>query len=434
MRTTWLLFCLLWGVPVFAATKTNAVITIYSGSEQFIVQGVPLKDQSLTADASSPNPVLRLDPGLLAVSCERIKSAVLRELEIPDCWRGNIRIRIQFTSVRKPPVTIQSTYFADGWQYRIVLPDEMHNSELVRVIVEALLLEMANRNGGPLLSEIPLWLSEGFTHLLLESAHRDLVLQPFTHTVRLERKPDPIIALRKRLRFQTPLSFSQLSLPAPSVFKSDNWETYQAYAQLLVAELLRLKSGPPCMWNMLCEMPAYLNWQTAFLDAYRNYFTSLLDVEKWWALALVNVNGQNEWHGWTLSRSWDKLDTILSLPAEVRYTTNNPPFHYQITLQQFLKSWDYPLQGQVLRQKIALLKALRINASPAILPLLDAYQLALQQYLDKHDQINRAASLRGESIIRPEFLLHDLLKQLDALDARRATLEPGTVSASNTSR
>ncbi len=53
-------------------------------------------------------------------------------------------------------------------------------------------------------------------------------------------------------------------------------------------ELLGLKNGPAKLRALLAELPAHLNWQTAFFDAFDEDFKRPLDVEKWWALRVVN--------------------------------------------------------------------------------------------------------------------------------------------------
>src|ERR1043166_3369278 len=67
-------------------------VTLRSHSGQFLVRGLPLMRRAPVADTNSEVAYVRLDPTLLAVSCERVKSALLEELGMKDQWRGKILV------------------------------------------------------------------------------------------------------------------------------------------------------------------------------------------------------------------------------------------------------------------------------------------------------------------------------------------------------
>src|SRR5689334_4979672 len=74
----------------FAALAAEPMI-ITSASKQFIVRGLP--QRSMLA-ASANEEVVFLDPQLLAVTCERIKQTLTRELGWGDRWHGTIYVNI----------------------------------------------------------------------------------------------------------------------------------------------------------------------------------------------------------------------------------------------------------------------------------------------------------------------------------------------------
>src|SRR4051812_24620291 len=65
----------------------------YSLSKQFIIHSQP---RTGWLPSLGPNPdVVRLEPNLLAVSCERIKRALMKELGVSaDVWRGKIDLQL----------------------------------------------------------------------------------------------------------------------------------------------------------------------------------------------------------------------------------------------------------------------------------------------------------------------------------------------------
>jgi len=52
-----------------------------------------------------------------------------------------------------------------------------------------------------------------------------------------------------------------------------------------------LENGRACLREMLAQLPAFYNWQFAFLKGFQPWFQRPLDVEKWWALTVVRLPG-----------------------------------------------------------------------------------------------------------------------------------------------
>ncbi len=408
-----------WG----AQNRTNAIISVPSISGQFLVYGVPIIKPPDAKDAAKAAQVRRLDPGLLAVSCENIKKALLIELRAADQWKSRISLLIQFTTAVDRPIIIQADHFTGNWRYRLELPDEVEINKLTRAIVNALLLEIGNRNAQADTVEIPLWLTEGFTQFLLAFYGRDQLLpQPFSRVIRQELKLDPVQAAHLRLRSHKPLTFTQLSLPTPEQLQGPAWEDFQVSSQLFIMELLSLKGGPMALREMLWRLPERLNWQMAFLTAFRSHFQSILEVEKWWELVLASGGSRVQLQGWTPAASLDKLDEILKTPVQIRPITNSLASFTTLSLQKFLELWDYPTQKSHLLVKMQQLRGLLLTIAPSIRPTAEAYLATLEAYVHKRSQLGYENFVRGPLPPSPRRLIREFSQELDALDARREVL------------
>src|SRR5439155_1181559 len=99
-------------------------------------------------DPGTNRAYIRLEPALLTISCERIKQILGRELADTSPWRGKISLVLHTANTGDDTITIVSEQFKDGWQYRMDVPDVVERGRFVRVMTQALLLEMSNRNAG----------------------------------------------------------------------------------------------------------------------------------------------------------------------------------------------------------------------------------------------------------------------------------------------
>src|SRR5688572_15427040 len=78
------------------AARPRGARTADSSSGEYGVRDAtiaPLTDESEFAGST----LIELDPNILAVTCERIKQAMLRELTMADVWRGRIYLQINST-------------------------------------------------------------------------------------------------------------------------------------------------------------------------------------------------------------------------------------------------------------------------------------------------------------------------------------------------
>lgn len=413
-------------------------VSARSHSGQFIVFGVP--DSGITwraPDIATNTSLISLEPTLLAVSCERVKQAISRELGLAVPWHGKIFISLRRAVTADDPITVVSERFKDGWNYRVELPDAISRERFVRAMVEVLLLEIANRNAGARAAEIPAWLPAGLSQQLLSSNELELILPPprfalhgmtVSASVIHARKMNPLKQAHEQLLARPPLTFDELSWPSEEQLSGAEAGVFRCNAQLFVDQLLRLRGGPACVRRMLDVLPHYYNWQLAFLEGFEPHFQRPLDVEKWWALRLVQFTGRDLTQEWTFEESWNRLEQILRSPVHVRSGPDELPRRAEVTLQTMIREWDDLRLTQALTHDLRELEQLRWRAAHALLPLIDDYRQAIGTFLQSRGKpgvanLNRRQSRAGLS--RPAA---EAIQQLDALDARRAALRPGAAT------
>ncbi len=205
-----------------------------SVSGQFVVINANPFPSSVRPRAAPNNAdIVRLDPALLAVSAERVKQAVWRELDVNSMtpWRGRIYLALHPATARNENVVIISTRFAGVWNYRVELPEFVSRTRLTRALTGAVLLELANRdNSGVRSAEIPAWLTEGLAQRVLSASASELIMSPPDKLVNglpesqfmaVERGVDPLANARPVLREHPALTFEQLSWPEDAQLSGD---------------------------------------------------------------------------------------------------------------------------------------------------------------------------------------------------------------------
>ncbi len=415
----------------------NAVV---SRSGQFIIMGSDIAGRMPEAGSA----LVHLDAALLTVSCERIKQALLNTLNVSDQSQGKIRIGLYPFQDAGEDIIVTSERFANGWSYRMELPDAIEPVRLVRVITQVLLLEMANRNARDQSATLPLWLAEGMPQLLLLNSDFELVL-PFLapgagnqgttrSTQRNFRPADPLKKIRERLGRQPLMSLDELAEPPNEILAGENAEFFRTSALAFLYELLELKNGGAGLAAMLPELPWDPDWRIGFLKAFRSQFPRELDLAKWWALQSCYIVGATPAKTWTRAESLAKLDEILRCPLQVQTSTNDEPFHTDVPLQTWLRESAAPAQSQLLREKINLLAALRLRSAFNLAGLIDQYRQVLQTYLRDSGVENSRPTPPPtgagrhpaiSALINPgnsarELAVKAARQQLDVLDERRA--------------
>ncbi len=418
-----------------AQTGLPANRPVRSVTGQFLVSDA----RPATGPGATPGPartnqnLLALESSFLAVTCERLKQALYADLGVTTQSRGIIYITIR--PARGPDHDIAHTTerFGNNWIYRLDLPPQMERPRLVRMLVQVLLQEMANRTATDHVAEIPAWLTEGFTQQLLNSREVEIILAPPNQsfgalmlgpTVIQARQRDPLEVARRVLRNQPPLSLAELSWPGTDQIDSAAGEAFRCSAQLFVTELLGLKQGREYLRAMINELAGCYNWQTAFLRAFSPHFANQLAVEKWWTLQVVHFVGRDPMHLWTVTESWQKLADLLRASVAVRRTSGEMPAHADVTLQTVIREWEPLRQTATIRGKINELEMAQMRVGPEFITLVDEYRRVLTTYLERRE---RAASTFAKLwLFTPGVakVVRETVQQLDELDQRRAALRP----------
>jgi hypothetical protein len=438
MKARWIFWsCLILPAKLGLAQLSPALVESRSG--QFVVSRVGGLATRPANNASASAKVRHLVPDLLAVSSERIKHGLLRELNIPERGGNKIYITIRPNAPHDRPIDFLASRNLDGWQYWLEFPEQMEEEQVIRAIVQTLLLELANRHAGQRSAEVPLWLVEGLTQRLVASSETDLILEPqpgesksgsgsspnvlwVWKQVGINNqgiKRDLLFDVRRILGNNAPLSFNDLSLPEADQFDGFKWEIYKGCAQLFVHQLLSLNAGQNSLRSMLNILPRYLNWQTAFLNAFGETFGSLRDVEKWWAITLANFTGRDQWQMWPPDVSLERLNATLILPIQVHSTTNELATRTEMSLQDIIRELDFGRQRIFLSRTLNQLVVLRARILPELVPLLDEYCHLLEFYLQTRGQAGFAAERRGQPSIDSKMLVQDTLRKLTILDQQR---------------
>jgi hypothetical protein len=400
-----------------------------SASGQFMICALPPAPQNWMGNFETNQDFARLEPTLLPVSCERIKQILWRTIGESGPWRGRIFVMLTPAKSVDDVVTITSEQFRDGWQYRVELPDFIERSRYVRGIVQVLLLELANRDATAHSAEIPAWLLEGLAQELLVSSSKDGIIPPpprpavdgsrpaSTFTVVNTRLENPLQQAHKGLTGAVPLSFQELSWPAPDQLDGPGTGLYRDSAQLFVNRLLALRNGRACLHAMLGELGQHYNWQFAFLRAFSSYFQRPLDAEKWWALQAVNFTGRDLAQNWPAQESWQKLDEVIRSEVQVRTGTNEMPLRVSVSLQTMIEEWEPARQSRALEDKVHELELLRPRVAPGLIPLIDEYYRVLSAYL-------QGSGLKSGKKSPSRKLVTQTVMELNALDFQRDSLKP----------
>ncbi|MGC3961345.1 MAG: hypothetical protein QM813_26490 [Verrucomicrobiota bacterium] len=385
---------------------------------------------------------------MLVVSCERIRQALLKELDASREWRSTINVTLRPHRTSGPRAKINVESFGHNWIYKVELPPRLHRDEFTRTIVQVLLLELANRTPANRSAEIPLWLSEGLTQRLLGAREVELVLPKPSQTVGtmlmapahvLTRDPDPLAHARQILQNQAPPSIAALSWPEAEKFSATEAEFFQASAQLFVTALLDLKQGPELLRTFTTRLPKFFNWQTAFLQVYAKEFPSLLALEKWWALQAAYFVGRDHKELWTPEESARKLEATLHTSVAVRTSAAELPVRTEIPLQTVLREYDTVRQMKMAQDKVLELDHLRLRVAPEYMKIVAEYQTALRDFMRERSRFTTTFNKIGAQPPGIKKVIAAVIERLDELDAQRAllprtgatdlTLTTGTVSA-----
>ncbi len=431
-----LLFAARLTIPAQTGLSANRPVQSVSG--QFFVRDArPVVGPGAKSGPAQTNQnLVALEPAFLAVTCERLKQALYTELGVTARSRGIIYITIRPSRRSDKAFAYTTERFGNNWIYRLELPPQVERQRLVRVLVQVLLQEMANRPATDHVAEIPAWLTEGLAQQLLNSRAAEIILSPPTQsfgalmldpTFIQTRQRDPLEIARRVLSDRPPLSIAELSWPGADQIDSDAGEAFRCSAQVFVTELLALPQGREHLRAMINELAGCYNWQTTFLRAFSSDFANQLAVEKWWTLQAVHFVGRDPTHLWTVAESSQKLADLLRANVAVRRTSDDLPTHSGVTLQTVIREWEPLRQTATIRGKIKELEMAQTRVAPQYMVLVSDYRRSLTSYLERREQA--ASTFAKLWLFSPSVakVAGEATQQLDELDAQRAALrlKPG---------
>ena len=391
-----------------------------SQSGQFVVVGPRVPGLSPPREFQPGSAPRTLTPQTLAVACDRIKTETLRVLSIPDVWRtagARIHVTIEPTLRTNLPVPIEASPYEATWKFQVRVPSSLSEERLTRAIVQAVLLDLANRAGNQRAAEAPLWLTEGVTRFVLQSSVEGTLPAPETRTSMEVRRQETLAQVREQLSRFEPPSFHELSQPDLDAMPDRAWQRYAAAAHLCLHELRRLPEGDARLRAWIFGLQNHWNWQTGFIESFQPIFRSLLDTEKWWAITLANFTGRDAAQAWPAEFTLRKLDEALQpvgiLPGAGSRARRMP-------LAEIIADWDFQRQLPVLRQLLQQLHAIRINAPPDLRPILFRYIDLVDTYLDSRSRVGLTPLVRGQAPVSPKLVVREATQRLRDLDAERA--------------
>ena len=406
-----------------------------SSSRQFTIRAEP-RTGWLPQLGSATN-IARLERSLLAVSCERVKTALLARLGLTDQWHDRIAIELHPAWRLDETIVVHSILSGAGWSYRVELPDTLERERLTAALVEVVLREIANRKSTGRNVEIPAWLSLGLARELLQTATIDIILDPpnqsqrgvsFNPVLRDRQRADHLAHSREQLARRSPLTFTELSWPGDDQFVGDALESFRSSAQFFVTALLALPDGAADLQRFLELLPSHLNWQISFLNAFQKHFRSVLELEKWWALQVVDFTAREMGETWPPELSWQKFEEVLHTLVEVRTRPEELPLRTEMPLQTFIAQWDPVRQEGVLEEKVRQLGILRTRVARDLVPLVDDYRQVLSDFLAAHSAAQNNLATHNQARQATAAHVPQTLRDLDQLDARRRQLRLATIA------
>ena len=406
--------------------------TASSQSGQFMAYGPMSPKRRGGILAANANTIL-IAPDHVIVTAERVRFALLRRLGLPAMQGSRLMMRLNPTMSYRATVPVVTDRHINGYTYELTLPSEIEADKLVRALVQVTLLDLANRKPQFRDTEIPLWLTVGFTQVLMAQPNLVLVVESpeqggrsmATQFARRDiRRHDTLAGVRVRLRRRRAFDFSEIAMPSPAHLRGENWRDFQACSHLLVDRLLAVRAGGVRLRNMIRQLPDNMNWQTSFLKSYGDIFADMLGVEKWWAVTIVQLTGQNQYQNWTLSEAVEKFEILLKLPAEVRLNDADSPLEAEVTLQQAIRGWDFAVQKPTLEQKINQLLIARLKMPRQLLPFVNEYGRILQDYVTTRQRIESFRPRRGQARPRLSPVVDEAVRQLDSVDRRLVLFKP----------
>ncbi len=399
--------------------STRAEI-ITSQSSQFIVHG----QRAMFAE-TVPEGSIVAQPDFLAITAERVRSALVSELPALRSANRPVYINLLESGSTTTPIGIASTKYSDGWTYQMAIPPIVDEVRLVKAFIEVLMIQFANAAPGRDV-ELPHWAVEGMAQQLFFSVGPKLVVDNNSVGWQITVK-DIQHRTREALRTNSAPTFQELTISLPPPPKSAPENLYQSSTHLLVKSLLEMPNGRVRFAAFLQFLPQTWNWQTAFRQAFG--FERMLDVEKWWALTSLEFSTRDQRQAWPLDLSARKLDEILNTRVEVRSAPETLPESKQVDLNAGLREENWTLQRNALEEKISQLTLIAPHLAPEVGALALGYKRTIEAYVEKRERSGLKSGLRSTPEAQKQIAISDAARHFQELDGKRRALVPPTLTS-----
>lgn len=363
---------------------------------------------------------IAIRPATLLVTCERLCEAFRGMIDDKEAWQGTIRIYQRPSRSEVQGIGLGAVLHADGWHYRMELGDWAHQDHLLEALTKVILQEKINRYRSSQLVDLPWWLVRGIGRQLHATSPHPIVIQPDSVFIQTggELLPDPLAQARVFFQDHSPITFAEFSKPLSAgetaLGAGPGRGTYSA--QLLVARLLELPGGKLKFRTFLGKLPLYLNWELAFLETYREDFASLLDVEKWWSIQSLLMQGRDGFHKWSMQGGLERLDGILHPSLEKTDPETGLKQPAPTPLQVALDLVPYEDHPALLGRLISELELLYAQSPPALMRLVMDYRNLLTAYLESRSSKKQWTGVLGlKSKSNHLEHLHESLRNLEVL-------------------
>jgi hypothetical protein len=220
------------------------------------------------------------------------------------------------------------------------------------------------------------------------------------------------------------LTFGQLSWPEAADMTGDGLKLYQACAQLFLEGLMQFPDGKDCLRRMLAQLPQHLNWQTAFILAFRGHFDQQLDVEKWWGVTAVSFSRRDATASRDEAQSWKNMQSSLEVPATVHMGAGQLPVEALYTLQEVIANWPAADANAAVERAIAALESMPSQNNPGLGLMAALYLKTLENYLIGCRELTHPQPLGRNPPPALHLLKANTIQQLNQLDQQRAALRP----------
>lgn len=371
---------------------------------------------------TNANRFIQAEPQLVALMGERLSRALGQELQLQSRRADRLHVTVFDLAPAGQPIGLITQVHSDGFAYKMSVPAHVEGSKLLKGLLQALLLGIANQGHGRS-AELPNWIVEGMLRQIQTTVVPTYVVnrKPIT----IERTGyDRLGATRAYLQTNAPMTLHDLSFADLTRVNPEQREQFEASSHLLLHELLRLRGGPALMARFLQTLPTTLNWQTAFYSVYRQHFDGPLAFEKWWMLSWLNFKNGHQREEWPMEVALDRLESVLLTAMEIRTNATSIPMQREATVQEFITVADFQTQKEILSQKTQQMFFMSLNVPDKAHPLWEAYHRALETYLQRRGN-DTQPTLKIDPEQRLQALIKDILQTLDQLDSARLELKAG---------